>query len=310
MSEGKGKKLYVSEDPSRILKFLEEKGGFCELSSFPTRTRRLIHKLAEEGEVQKLSFKWKGRKRLHKMIKPEYAGKTFICSNREATIKLLSSVFKKPKSKGDAAAITSYLKALGLTSEERETVLPKATGFAARGDLLGRLSEIAKQKNRTLSSLVNELFEQTIKAEAVGVNLHQAVEAMNTIKAAREAGFILGFEPLWYAMAEIAYREAEDETCRMWFETGVSLAKRNLKVNSKDPLSGLIRDLNIFMMHAVEFNVQRTGNLVKFIIANPNFNESYSFLLSRPLQGALETLGYKIVESDISGFIRLVIQER
>ena len=119
-------------------------------------------------------------------------------------------------------------------------MLPKAMWFVARADLLDRLSEIAKQKNRTLSSLINEIFEQAIEAEAMGVNLHQAVKAVNTVKTARKAGFILGFEPLWYAMAEIAYREAEDETYRMWFETGFSLAK-NLRVNSKDPLSGFIR---------------------------------------------------------------------
>lgn len=114
-------------------------------------------------------------------------------------------------------------------------MLPKAMWFVARADLLDRLSEIAKQKNRTLSSLINEIFEQAIEAEAMGVNLYQAVKAVNTVKAARKAGFILGFEPLWYAMAEIAYREAEDETYRMWFETGFSLAKKSQSELQRSP---------------------------------------------------------------------------
>jgi hypothetical protein len=92
----------------------------------------------------------------------------------------------------------------------------------------------------------------------------------------------------------------------MWFEAGVWLAKMYIKGNQKDPLSAFKDDLEKFTLNNAELNMRAHGKLVEINITSPNFPESYAFLMSQLLEGALETFGYKVVESEtLRGFIRM-----
>jgi len=152
----------------------------------------------------------------------------------------------------------------------------KRRTFVAREDLLGRVGEMAKQRGCTLYDMVNRIFELAVKAEAAGMDIERVVEERALLRAAREAGFMLGLESLWYGMAELAFRRARDEASKMWFEAGVWLAKRYITGDYEDPLSAFKQDLEAFIMGVAEFNLQRVGKLVRVI--SPNFPESYASL--------------------------------
>lgn len=178
--------------------------------------------------------------------------------------------------------------------------------FVAREDLLGRVGEMARQRGCTLYDMVNRLFELAVKAEAAGVDVERVVEEREILKAAREAGFMLGLENLWYGMADIAYRSARDEALKMWFEAGVWLAKRYTTGDYGDPLLAFKRDLEAFTLNAAEFNLQRVGKLVRISVISPSFPSSYASLLLCFLKGALEAFGYRVVSSEaLKGFVRL-----
>ncbi len=182
----------------------------------------------------------------------------------------------------------------------------KRKTFVAREDLLGKISGMAKQRGCTLYDMVNRIFELAVKADVAGIDVDRVVEEKAIVKAAREAGFILGLESLWYGMAEIAYRKARDEASKMWFEAGVWLAKRYTTGDYEDPLSAFKQDLEMFTMNAAEFNLQRVGKLVRVSIVGPSFPKSYAFFLLRFFEGAMETFGYKVVEGEaLRGFVRL-----
>lgn len=182
----------------------------------------------------------------------------------------------------------------------------KRRTFVAREDLLGRISELAKQKGYTLYDMVNEIFELAIKTEHAGVNLWKAVEALDELNATKKAGFIPGPERLWYEMTEIAYRKAKNEASKHWSEAGAWLAKLYTTSDLKDPLGTLIKDLKSFTWNASEFDVKRGEGKVSIRILSPRFTEAYAILLASFLEGVLEAFGYKVASRDVNaGAIRL-----
>ena len=181
----------------------------------------------------------------------------------------------------------------------------------AREDLMKRISEMAKQRGHSLYEMVNEVFELTIKAEDSGVNLRNAVEERGVLKAAKEAGFILCQESLWYDMAELAYKKAKAKTLKSWFNAGVWLAKRYVTSEIEDPFEAFKRDLEAFTWNAPEFNIEKTEKEVSVRIISPRFPESYTLLYQAFLKGILETFGYKIVDKDVtSGGILLKARKK
>lgn len=184
--------------------------------------------------------------------------------------------------------------------------MSKRKTFVAREDLMKRLREMAEQRGYSLYDMVNEVFELTIKAEDSGVNLRNAVEERGVLKTAKEAGFILCQESLWYDMTAFAYKKAKSKTLKSWFNAGVWLAKRYVTSEIEDPFEAFKRDLEAFTWNAPEFNIEKTEKQVSVRIISSKFPESYTLLYLAFLKGALETFGYKIVDKEVErGGIRL-----
>jgi len=184
-------------------------------------------------------------------------------------------------------------------SEKRKT-------FVARQDLTKRISEMAKRRGYSLYDMVNEVFELTVKAEDSGVNLRNAVEELGVLKTAKEAGFILCMESLWYDMTELAYKKAKSKTLKSWFNAGVWLAKRYVTSENADPFEAFKKDLEAFTWNTPEFNIEKTEKQVSVRIISSRFPESYTLLYEAFLKGVLETFGYKTVDKEVErGGIRL-----
>jgi len=182
----------------------------------------------------------------------------------------------------------------------------KRKTFVAREDLIKRLSEVAKQRGFSLYDTVNEIFDVALQAEGMGVNLRGVVEERGFLKAVREAGFVFGLESLWYEMAELAYEKAKGKALKSWFEAGVWFAKRYVTGEIEDPFAAFKRDVGVFTWIAPEFTIERMEKEVSVRIISPRFPESYTFLLVSFLEGALETLGYKVAGKEVGrGTIRL-----
>jgi len=176
----------------------------------------------------------------------------------------------------------------------------------AREDLANRLSIIAKQHGYTLYNLVNEILELAIQAEDAGINLRRIFEESWILKTAKRDGFILGFESLWYDMADMAYEKDKDEAIKRWFEAGVWLAKRYASAGIEDPFETFKRNLEAYTWNVPEFTIEKGEKTVSVRIISPRFSESYTILYSAFLEGALEAFGYKTSSKEVSvGVIRL-----
>ncbi|HDQ07160.1 MAG TPA: hypothetical protein ENN36_10645, partial [Candidatus Bathyarchaeota archaeon] len=98
--------------------------------------------------------------------------------------------------------------------------------FAAREDYLNSMNEIAKENELSLYGFVNQVFALTLRANELGINLNTLVDSRELLKSARERGFTLGLERLWYEMAELAYGKSEKKSLKSWFDAGVWFAKQ------------------------------------------------------------------------------------
>jgi len=176
----------------------------------------------------------------------------------------------------------------------------KRKSFAAREDLLERMNKVAKASDFSLYGFVNEAFELTLKANKLGVNLRTLLDSRELLKDAMENGYTLGLESLWYEMAELAYAKSKKNALQNWFDAGVWLAKRYVTGETNDPFETFKNDLKDFTWNVPELEVNKKADKVSVRIVSPRFPESYTFLFTSFLEGALETFGYKIGSKEVS----------
>lgn len=182
----------------------------------------------------------------------------------------------------------------------------KRKSFAAREDLLDRMNKVAKDNDLSLYGFVNEVFKETLRANELGANLRTLIDSRQLLKDAKENGYTLGLESLWYEMSEIAYDYAKKKSLQTWFDAGVWLAKRYITGDAEDPFEVFKDDLKDFTWNVPELNVNKNEDKISVRIVSPRFKESYTFLFTAFLEGALESFGYKIDKKEVSrGIIKL-----
>jgi hypothetical protein len=176
----------------------------------------------------------------------------------------------------------------------------KRKSFAAREDLLDSMNKVAKENDFSLYGFVNEVFKETLRANELGANIRTLIDSRELLKDARENGYTLGLERLWYEMSEIAYDKAKKKAIQTWFDAGVWLAKRYVTGETEDPFEAFKTDLKDFTWNVPELEVNKNEDKLSVRIVSPRLTESYTFLFTAFLEGALETFGYKIDGKDVS----------
>jgi hypothetical protein len=176
----------------------------------------------------------------------------------------------------------------------------KRKSFAAREDLLDKMNKVAKENELTLYGFVNEAFDLTLKASELGVNLRTLIDSRELLKIARDKGYTLGLESLWYEMSEIAFNEAKKKSLQIWFNAGVWLAKRYVTDDIEDPIEEFKKDLKEFSWNVPELEINKKNKRISVRVVSPRFSESYTSLFSSLVEGALETFGYEIDNKEIA----------
>jgi len=168
------------------------------------------------------------------------------------------------------------------------------------------MNSIAKENDLSLYAFVNEVFALILRANELGINVSTLIDSRELLKSAKEGGFTLGLERLWYEMAEIAYANSRKKSLKSWFDAGVWFAKRYVTEETDEPFEAFSNDLKEFTWNIPELEVSNAGDTVSVRTVSPRFTEAYTFLFASFLEGALETFGYKIDSKEVSrGIIRL-----
>jgi hypothetical protein len=178
--------------------------------------------------------------------------------------------------------------------------------FVAREDLLDHMVKIAKAQGCSLFEMVNDLFQLVIVADDLGFSLKRVVDERKILETAKGSGFILGLERLWYEMADTAYKNDKTNALKSWSDSGAWFAARYATDHGSFSFDQFKTDLLIFTWNAPEFDFKITGDKVSVKVTSPRFTETYTFLFTSFLTGAIQHFGYQLINSEISrGIIRL-----
>ena len=184
----------------------------------------------------------------------------------------------------------------------------KRKSFAAREDLLDKMNKVAKHNDLSLYAYVNNVFELTLRASTMGLNFETLLNSRQLLNDARDYGYTLGLESLWYEMAGLAFENAKKKSLQRWFEAGVWLAKRYVTGENENPFEEFTTDLKDFTWNIPDLEVYEKANKVSVRIVSPRLPESFTLLFTSFLEGALETFQYTITSKEVSrGIIRLEI---
>ena len=172
--------------------------------------------------------------------------------------------------------------------------------LAARLDLADKISEIASRKG-TLYDYVNDILEQAIRAEELGIRLKEVLDDRWLIKTARDAGFIVIPKKIIYELTEQAYPKlGKKKMKKLWYETGQWYGKYY------DDLKEFEKAVKRYFWDLSEFKLAKKGENLTLTCLSSKYSEVYTELFSKFLEGALNALGYGLEEGEVSkGIISL-----
>ena len=172
--------------------------------------------------------------------------------------------------------------------------------LAARLDLADKIMDIAAHKG-TLYDYVNDILEQAIRAEDLGLSLKDVLDDRWVIKTARDAGFMVIPGKISYDLTEISIkRVGREKMAAIWYETGQWYG------HYYGDLKKLETAIKRYFWDVSGFNVSEEGTNVALSCLSSKFSATYTELFSKFLEGALNALGYSLNQGEVSkGIINL-----
>jgi len=172
--------------------------------------------------------------------------------------------------------------------------------LAARLDLADKILDIAAHRG-TLYDYVNDILEQAIRAEDLGLSLKDILDNMWMIKTARDAGFIVVPEKIVYDLTEISSkRVGKEKMAAIWYETGQWYGHYY-----GDPKK-LETAVKTYFWDVSEVKISEEGTNVAVTCLSSKFSVTYTVMFSKFLEGALNALGYSLSQNEVSkGIINL-----
>jgi len=173
--------------------------------------------------------------------------------------------------------------------------------LAARSDLADRVSEIAVRRG-TLYDYVNDILEQAIRADSMGLNLSEVLDDMWVLKAARGAGFTFVSQKLLYDLVEKAYKRlGKKEMQDLWYETGQWYGRYYSDLDKfEDMTKKLLTEISDLKI------LKDDEDRLSLTCLSSKFTEGYTELFSKFLEGVLDALGYAKDGGEVSkGMISL-----
>ena len=169
-----------------------------------------------------------------------------------------------------------------------------------RLDLADKISMISARRG-TLYDYVNDIFEQAIRAEELGLTLKDVLDDRWTIKTVKDAGFIIIPEKIVYDLAEVSYKRVGKEKMKdLWYETGQWYG------HYYEDLKKLKTAVTRYFWDISEFNISEEGKNAVLTCLSSKFSAIYTELFSKFLEGALNALGYDLIQGEVTkGIINL-----
>ncbi len=178
--------------------------------------------------------------------------------------------------------------------------------LAADEDTANKIVEIAKRRGSTVYGTLNEILEQALRADGMGLNLNYVIENREKMEKAKGMGFTFAIEKLLYAVVGLAHDKAEEELGEIWLETGKWYG-RYFADKGGDTVESFREAMELLSLGnpVTSIEKQNGGRLVVSCVGElytDGFTEMYGLFI----RGAMETFGWEHVETENGrGMIRL-----
>jgi len=165
--------------------------------------------------------------------------------------------------------------------------------LAARLDLADKISNLALRKG-TLYDYINDILEQTIKIESMGLSLKEIYDEMSIFKSAKDIGFVLLPEALVLGLTKKAFEKDDTFLKQLFYENGQWYGKYYGNITSFSEI------MKKYLWSASELDVKKSGKNITLTCLGTSFSDEYSQLLSQFFEGAMESLGYVAKSTDVA----------
>jgi hypothetical protein len=178
--------------------------------------------------------------------------------------------------------------------------------LAADEDIANKIVEIAKRRGSTVYGTVNEVLEQALRADGMGLNLNYVIENREKMEKAKGMGFTFTIEKLLYEVVGLAHDKAEKELAEIWLETGKWYG-RYFADKGGNTIDSFREAMELLSLGNPVTSVEKQdgGRLIVSCVGElytDGFTEMYGLFI----QGVVETLGWEHVGTEYSkGMIRL-----
>ncbi len=188
--------------------------------------------------------------------------------------------------------------------------------IAAREDLVNNISILAKRRGATLYSYVNEILEQAIRAEELGVTLRDVLDSYEFLRANK----VGGLTPLSIELLNTIARICGENGCldqleRVALDSGKWYGEfiiMRFKPHSSDnrELSRFIEKiLRETRWELTEVSVVTEGNELRIRAVSLVLNDDATKIIARYLEGFLNAFGYRVKSCDVrKGILDLLFE--
>lgn len=178
--------------------------------------------------------------------------------------------------------------------------------LAADERIAKKIVEIAQRRGSTVFQTVNDILDQAVKADAMGVLLSEVIDDREVLERAKKKGFTFTVEKLLYEMVDLAFDHVKDPISEMWFETGLWYGEYFASRNS-EPLREFREAMKLLNLGTSEFSVEtgKSGD-VSVTCVGEAFTSGYTEALSFLIEGIFKGLKFNLKEKEnLKGIIRL-----
>ncbi|MDP6048500.1 MAG: hypothetical protein QGG23_03545 [Candidatus Bathyarchaeota archaeon] len=178
--------------------------------------------------------------------------------------------------------------------------------LAADEEIANKLVEIAKRRGSTVYSTLNEILEQVLRADGMGLSLNNIIENREKIEKAKTLGFTFTVEKLLYEVVGLAYEKARDELAEIWHETGRWYG-RYFADKGGDPVPSFKSALELLSLGKPVTSIEKqNGGRIVISCVGEMYTDGFTEMHGLFIRGVMETFGWEHTETENSkGMIRL-----
>ena len=177
--------------------------------------------------------------------------------------------------------------------------------LAAQEDIANLIADLAKRKDMTVYQTVNDILEQALRVEGMGLSLRQVVDERWMLERAREIGFTFTIEQLLYRIVDEAYKENKEKTAEIWREMGNWYGKY-FQAKHENPLEAFREAMELFCLGNAEYSIEHNSRDMTLSFIGEKLTPGYTELFSLMIEELLKVLGYKLKDRELrKGMVKL-----